>query len=174
MAASRLDSAAALLLDVTSSIPITVPELTAALLERDRFGATPITLSTITPADARKWEGGDLWKVGAHNGMIGHSFPRALARAQPESAGVRWRSWGNRVSPSLVEHHGRYYLTVLLRRSSAPAYLTRHGETWDPVPTAEVAHLLRPASLRPVQTRDFALDHIRSIRFGGQRFHVVR
>jgi hypothetical protein len=161
---------------MSAPIHLTRHEMVNLLIDRDRRGATPVTLSAITPAKARVWEQGPLMKLSRVNAVMCFSYTRAMNRAlsedeMKEAFVAHKRAWGSHVSPSVVEHKGSYYLNVMVRRSLATIYLTPRAEGgWTVVPEAQIAHLLYPPDLRPVLTRDYRLDHVRAIRFNRETY----
>lgn len=166
-----------------SPIPITPSALVKLLIERDARGATPMTISVISKANARKYEGKDLLKWQRVNGIANFSYQRAVNRfASQDEMAERFRAqkrpWGRHISPSVVinEKPGidpQYYLNLMIRKViNDPVYLIREGDKFVAVATEKALPYLRPPDLRPVLTRDFSIDNIYKLKCDHQVYAV--
>jgi len=157
-----------------------------ALIEtlNDIKGATFATIITETDARLKKTGNpfGPVRKVSRVNVCLGFQYEAAVnrQRAREDSATdfeARPRQWGERTTPMLVEHKGRTYLETKVQKSLGVTYIDSDGKE---LSREEVAPFL-PARSKSRQevadeiiVRDYALDSIRSLAFGGEEYVMLQ
>jgi hypothetical protein len=149
-------------------------------------GATFATLICETDARLKKTGNpfGQVQKVSRVNVCLGFQYEAAVNRQRTrEGAEADFeaapRQWGNRVPGTfLVEHKGRTYLETKVERSLEHAYITADGRE---LSDADVAPFLparkdsgRQETDKAILVRDYALDSIRSISFGGESYVMLQ
>lgn len=121
------------------------------------------------------------------NGVINFSYANSVNKAlvkedkEPNFKPQHKRVWGNRVNTvggylcSLIEHKNKNYLEVKVNRTIDQAFLY-YGKK---VAKEKIGGLLPKIKVpnqgleNPVYVRDYNLDNIRMIKFGGNTYHVV-
>lgn len=157
--------------------------------------AAPIAFSALVDARARKTgnDFGVIRKLSSVQAFTGASYEAAVNRQILREGAVapafeaKERQWGERLSPCLVrkEDTGDLYLAVHVLRASRPTYLYRptdKGGAWTPIAKDRIARFL-PAEQsaaeaqgveREVVYRNYRLDNLVSVSFGGKRYRVRR
>lgn len=147
----------------------------------DLRGVTPISFCAKTDARLRK-TGNPLnlpvFKKSVVNGMVGYNYENSVNRQRLREDGVpdfeaESRKWGVRIHPSIVEHKGKYYLTVKVQKVlEDPTYFDANGNE---LPKASVAPFLAPISSNPRQElanevihREYSVDNLVDIRIDGK------
>lgn len=157
-----------------------------ALIEtlNDIKGATFATIITETDARLKKTGNpfGPVRKVSRVNVCLGFQYEAAVnrQRTREESEAdfeARPRQWGERVSAMLIGHKGRTYLETKVQKSLGVTYIDATGKE---LSKEEVAAFLpaRSKSRQEVASeiivRDYALDSIRSLTFGGEEYVMLQ
>lgn len=150
----------------------------------DIRGATFATLVTSTEPKLRKTGNtlGPVRKVSRVNVCLGFQYENAVNRqrcregSEPDFESEP-RQWGRKISPMFVEHKGKLYLETKVERSLDHRYIDANGAE---IPEEAVAPFLPKRSPSTTQetekeilVRDYALDSILSVAFGGEEFVVV-
>jgi len=148
-------------------------------------GATFATIITETDARLVKTGNpfGDVRKVSRVNVTLGFQYEKAVNRQRAREGGetdfeAAPRQWGERKPGTmLVEHKGNLYLETKVERSLDCQYFTADGKEL----TAEEVKPFLPkkgASRQEVEkeilVRDYALESIRSIAFGGEQYVMLQ
>lgn len=147
-------------------------------------GATFATL--ITETDARLRKGGNPFgpvrKVSRVNVTLGFQYEAAVNRQRTREGSeadfeAKPRQWGVRKPGTmLVEHKGKVYLETKVERSLSHVYLTASGQE---LTDEEVAPFLpakgasRQEVEREILVRDYDLESIRSLAFGGEQYVML-
>jgi len=163
---------------------ITKGEL-ATLLSGIR-GATFATLITETDARLKKTGNpfGDVRKVSRVNVCLGFQYEAAVNRQRTREGSeadfeAAPRQWGQRLPGSmLVEHKGKLYLETKVERSLGCVYLDAKGKE---LSAEQVAPFLparsgssRQETEKEILVRDYALESIRSLSFGGEQYVMLQ
>lgn len=130
----------------------------------------------------RKRQGVSIVLGGTYRGAMDASRLRLWdSGPAPEPFVPQRRSWGRRTraigpgnkrskTSSIVTYEGVSYLDVQrVRGLSTPEYVDAFGH---PIPTEQVTPWLKPRTKRRVEWRDYRLENVRQIRFGGTCFNV--
>lgn len=148
-------------------------------------GATFATLITETDARLKKTGNpyGQVRKVSRVNVCLGFQYEAAVNRQRTrEGAEADFeaapRQWGERKPGTmLVEHKGKLYLETKVERSLGCVYLDASGKE---LTAEQVAPFLpaKGASRQEVEkeilVRDYALESIRSLSFGGEQYVMLQ
>lgn len=146
-------------------------------------GATFATLVTETDAKLRKNNPfGTVRKVSRVNVCLGFQYEAAVNRqrdregSEPDFQAAP-RQWGERQG-MIVRHKGRTYLETKVERSLETVYLDASGRQI-PVDDLRPYMLARSGSSRQgtdkeIVVRDYALDSIRSLAFGGETYVMLQ
>ncbi len=153
-------------------------------------GASFVTISALTDARARKTGNPFLaiLKLSKVNGTINanyeNSVNRQLAREGKEQLTftAKPRAWGQRIEGTpLVEHKGKYYLSILPRHARKPFFFGKTAEGFlKQVAKSAIESFLPPVRSsaeaqgvdKEVVTRDFSLESIGAIAIDGEQFRV--
>ena len=80
------------------------------------------------------------------------------------------RKWGQRIKGTpLVEHNGKYYLEMKVQAANSVYYVGQQE-----IPSADITPYLRPLSksrqgvAKEIILRDYALENIRGVTYGGE------
>lgn len=92
-------------------------------------GATEIEILTRTNARARKNPFGKILKESRVTGIVGRPYQRAVNVALVKSIKLPTfkaapRAWGKHIAPSVIEHKGKQYLQIEVKRSPFPRFVT--------------------------------------------------
>lgn len=136
-------------------------------------GTVPLTISALTRVNLPKKAGfaGDVFKLSRVNGLTGTNVVAARQRASPGYE-RHPRSWGERISPALVQGRNGVYLSIRVEHRLATVYLSRHGSFLKTMRENELPDIL-PKKESPIQVRDYALTSIKRIAIAGRRYRVV-
>lgn len=164
------------------SVRLTQVELLDGLTAQ--HGAFVVTIETRTiPAMAKTgnpWAGNCV-KLSRVNGILNWQYASAVNRQRDREGLIADfeaypRKWGQRIAGTpLVQHKGRTYVELKVERSLGYQYETLDGQPIDP---ADLAPFLRAPSEtrqgveREIILRDYALDSITALTYGGQRYEV--
>jgi len=134
-------------------------------------GATPLTISALTEIKLDKY--GVVKKLSRVNGISGFSYRDSVRKAGEPDFVPQPRQWGERLGKNghLVHHKGRLYLNMKVEKSREPVYLVRSGpflKTIRPAPDE-----LPKRDEREIITRDYRLDHLQRISFGGKKYRIL-
>lgn len=148
---------------------------------KSRKGAAFITFYALTEAQKSAAKNAQkVYKLSRVNGIVNfvyeNSVNNQLRREGKEFAfTAKPRKWGVHVSPSIIEHKGKFYLQVKVERTlGKPKYFT-NGKL---VNKAEISHLLKEsrASGQPcdkeVILRDYSFDAITSLSMDGKCYKL--
>jgi len=150
----------------------------------DIKGATFATIITETDARLKKTGNpfGPVRKVSRVNVCLGFQYEAAVnrQRTREESEAdfeARPRQWGERVSAMLIGHKGRTYLETKVQKSLGVTYIDANGREL----SADEVRPFLPARSKSRQevaseiiVRDYALDSIRSLTFGGEEYVMLQ
>lgn len=152
---------------------IALSQLPQFFRDLERRGAVILSLAVMTDARARKaCPYPDAKKLVLVNGVYNYRYSNALAKVS--DAPVQPRAWGTRISGGLVEHKGRFYVSIHVRRAiTSPIYYARNGDLLTQIDAAELAPFLPAPKAEVVKVRDYALDSLVAIKLDGQRFKVT-
>lgn len=147
-------------------------------------GATFATLITETDARLRKTGNpfGEVTKVSRINVCLGFHYEAAVNRQRArEGAETDFeaapRQWGERISPNLISHKGKMYLETKVERSLGYTYFDAKGQE---LTAKQVAPFLpsrggnRQETEKEIVVRDYALESIRSLAFGGETYVLLQ
>ena len=149
--------------------------------------ACPVGFSAFVSARARKTgnpfaDVAKLSKVSAFTGIVWeNSVNRQLGReGKEESFQESARSWGERISPALVQKEGKFYLVAKVEKTAKPVYLAKRasGQAWQVVAKETVAAFLptpRAANTgteKELVYRNYSLENITRISIGGETYRV--
>lgn len=149
-------------------------------------GATFATLITETDARLKKTGNpfGPVRKVSRVNVCLGFQYESAVNRQRTREGSeadfeAKPRQWGTRQAGTmLVEHKGKLYLETKVERSLGYTYMDANGTELTP---EEVAPYLpartestRQETEKEIVVRDYSLDSIRSISFGGEQYVMLQ
>ena len=151
----------------------------------DIKGATFATLTTATDARLKKTGNpfGSVRKVSRVNVCLGFQYENAVnrqrtregAEADFESAP---RQWGERISPMMIHHNGKFYLETKVEKSLGTTYLGSNNEE---IPSEAVKPFLparssasRQETEKEILVRDYALDSILSVAVAGEEYVIVK
>ncbi len=134
-------------------------------------GAVPITISALTQVKT-PIEMPPVLKLARVNGISGADYAASLSRATGETHTSRSRTWGTRVTPHVVVHGDKTYLTLKVEHAYEHVYLSRHGSLLKTVKDAEVLPYLT-SKASAIKVRDYDISHIKRIAFGGERYKIV-
>ena len=151
-----------------------------ALLAQVR-GATFATLITETVPKLKKTGNnlGHVRKVSRVNVCLGFQYDNAVNRQRTREGAdndfeAAPRQWGVKVTPMIVEHKGRFYLETKVENSLGTQYIDEDGKE---IPFAIVEPFLpsrsksnRQKTEKEILVRDYALDSIKTIAFGGETY----
>lgn len=114
-------------------------------------------------------------KKSSVNGMINWIYECAVNRQRiregltPDFQAYP-RKWGQRIQGTpLVEHNGKYYLEMKVQHADSIYYVGQME-----IPSADITPYLRPLSktrqgvTREIILRDYALENIKGITYGGE------
>jgi hypothetical protein len=158
---------------------ITLEEFRTGLLGMK--GSTIVTLHTETIPAMKKTDNPYVGMVKASkvNGIINWGYELAVNRQRLREGletdfSAYPRKWGQRVKGTpLVEHKGNHYLEVKVQAATC-SYFVGMVE----VNHADVSPWLRPASPhrqgvdKEVILRDYALENIKSVTWGGETYQI--
>lgn len=148
-------------------------------------GATFATIVADTDAKLRKTGNpfGEVRKLSRVNVCLGFQYEAAVNRQRTREGSeadfeVAPRQWGNRISGTfLVEHKDRIYLETKVEKSLNHQYFTADGRM---LTDEQVAPFLparsasnRQETAKEIMVRDYALDSIRSLAFGGEVYLLL-
>lgn len=149
-------------------------------------GATFATLITETDARLKKTGNpfGPVRKVSRVNVCLGFQYESAVNRQRTREGTVADfeaapRQWGTRLPGSmLVEHKGKLYLETKVERSLGCVYLDASGKE---LTAEQVAPFLparsestRQETEKEILVRDYALESLRSVSFGGEQYVMLQ
>ena len=154
--------------------------------------AEPFSATTLTKADAKKMGNfhGSIFKLTRLNGMTGVDYSSSVLKQQAREGvaepafQAQPRSWGQKVSPALVEHKNVFYMPARLNPALTPKplYLIEKKNRLVAVDKAVVAPFLPPnrstkaaaaqGVAREVVYRDFRLDSIVSLSLNGKKYRI--
>ena len=149
-------------------------------------GATFATLITETDARLKKTGNpfGPVRKVSRVNVCLGFLYGAAVNRQRTREGleadfQAAPRQWGERIPGTmLVTHKGKLYLETKVERSLGCVYLTASGQEL----TAEQVEPFLPnrsestrqETEKEILVRDYALESIRSLSFGGEQYVMLQ
>lgn len=155
---------------------ITVTQL--ADLLRSRRGAQFVGFTALTRPEGRLTPLGPLQKLVRVNATVGAFYDRALRKATGEQA-QEDRAWGEQQESCLVEKtdprtgERQFYLPTQNPRQGKPVYLVAAPDgKLAPIPAESAKLYLRERPARAVEKRDYRLDSLVAISFGGRRYRV--
>jgi hypothetical protein len=167
-----------------------------AMILRDIKGATPVSISALCPANCNKTavrEGikvripfETVLKLSRVNGFTGADYERSVNRQRDREGSVpvfeaQERSWGERISPALVEKENKLYLVVQIQRTlNKPIYFAKDGSgLLKQIQKDSIAAFLRKSSGAPRQGldkeviyRNYSLANITAISLGGEQYRI--
>lgn len=150
-------------------------------------GAKPLTISAFVDAHPRKTGNpyAEIRKLSKVNGFTGCDYSASVNRQRDREGSVpafeaKERSWGERVSPALVELKGKWYLAIQPQATATPLYFARsEGKPFVHVPKAKIETFLpaeRPATNqgteKEVVYRNYSLENIVGLTMDGQSYRV--
>lgn len=149
----------------------------------DQRGNTFLTVTTRTPTRVRKdcpWEG--VVTVASINGAAGTHYEAAVNRQRAREGNeadfqAKERGWGIRIEGTpLVEHKGKCYLTITVRKTLSRRYLDAGGQEISP--DAIAPYLYKKSSSRQgldkeVVVRDISLENIVGVTMNSENYVVV-
>lgn len=151
-------------------------------------GASAINISALVDTGARKTGNpfAEVLKLSKVNGMTGTDYENGVNNQQMREGNaptfvVSPRKWGVRISPALVEHKGRKYLSFRPLNTTRPTFFARQSSGVLLQVSKETVAKFLPAqkSSAPAQGvqkeifyRDYALDSITSLSIGGEKYRV--
>lgn len=150
--------------------------------------AEPVSFSALVIPKFRKTGNpfSEIFKFSTVNAFTGadyeNSVNRQLAREGKDQLEfhAKERSWGNRISPALVENHGKLYLVAQIQRTGHPVYLARKdGGKLAIVAKAAIASFLAPithaenqGTEKEILYRNYGLASIIAMNAKGHRFRI--
>ena len=163
---------------------ITVENLKGVLLNLK--GSQFVTISALVEARSRKTGNPykAIYKLSKVNGISGADYENSvnnqLEREGKEndfSAGER--SWGTRISPTLVENKGKSYLAMHVQKTSKPTYLVDKNSMLTVIDKKKIENFIIQPS-KPTQGgveknviyRNYSLENIKYIAIGGEKYRV--
>ncbi len=165
---------------------ITVNQLRNALMGINH--ALPLNISALVDARPRKTGNpfAAIAKLSVVNGMTGFDYEasvnRQLGREEKETDfSAAARSWGQVISPALVENKGEYYLRLKVESTRKPVYLTKRtaGNPW--VVTAKeiidnylppIAKAQNQGTEKEIIYRNYKLSSLVSVSMNGERYRI--
>lgn len=163
-------------------------------LFRNLKGSTFIGFSSITNVNALKKNKinslpnpyGEIFKLSKVSACANFDFAHSVnlqreREGNQEAFVAKPRTWGRLVSPSLVEHKGKYYLQVKVEKTRKPIYLIRDVKTnaFKYVKKNEIAAYLpeknessRQDVDKQVIIRDYSIDNIHSIVLNKETYKI--
>lgn len=163
--------------------------------------AMPIAFSALVDAKAKKTGNpyGDISKLSRVQAFTGADYEKSVNR-QLDREGktqleftAKERSWGERVSPALVQNGGKFYLVAQVLKTAKPVYLVRkpwklnapntgtilREQILTPIAKEAIAAFLpavRPATNqgteKEVVYRNYSLENLISVSVNGLRLRV--
>ena len=151
-------------------------------------GATPIAISALVDARARVNPFAAIAKFSVVNGFTGFDYENSVNRQLDREGkdqltfAAKERSWGQVVSPALVENKGKYYLRLKVEKTRKPLYLTKQTESshWLITAKEKIVSYLPPArhatnqgTDKEIVYRNYSLDNIVALSHGGEKYRVM-
>lgn len=144
-------------------------------------GATFATIISETTPKLKKTGNnlGHVRKVSRVNVCLGFQYDNAVNRqlgreGQEGDFVASPRQWGVKITPMIVEHKERFYLETKVEKSLDTQYIDEDGKE---IPFALVKPFLpakrkssRQGTEKEILVRDYALDSIKTIAFGGETY----
>jgi len=147
-------------------------------------GATFATIITETDARLKKTGNpfGPVRKISRVNVCLGFQYEAAVNRQRTREDSeadfeARPRQWGERISAMLIGHKGRTYLETKVQRALETSYIDATGKELskeDVSPFLPARSKSRQEVADEVIVRDYALDSIRSLAFGGETYLLTQ
>ena len=167
----------------------TINQSQLADILRSVKGATPLTISALVDARARKTGNPfrEVLKLSKVNGMCGCSYEKSVNRQQNREGTIpafeaRERSWGERISPALVEgKEGKLYLAIQPQRTAQPVYFGRNDKGVLIQVKKEVVAPFLPEKRSSAEAqgvdkeivyRNYSLSSITALSIGGEKYRV--
>jgi hypothetical protein len=161
----------------------------AQLMEilRDVKGATPLTISALVDARARKTGNpfAKILKLSKVNGMTGADYEKSVNRQLDRegkdqlSFTANERKWGERIGPALVSNGGKLYLVIHPQRTAKPVYFGQNETGLRHVSKETIAAFLpapKPATNqgtdKEIVYRNYSLENITALSIGGKTYRV--
>lgn len=165
---------------------ITQPQFAEIL--RGITHALPISFSALVDARARKTGNpfGEIRKISRVQAFTGFDYENSVNR-QLDREGktqleftAKERSWGQRISPALVEKDGKLYLVAKIQRADKPVYLHKSKQGFWKVISKELIAAFLPAfkpatnqgTEKEIVYRNYSLENIVSLSMNGERYRV--
>lgn len=166
----------------------TITQDQLATILRGVTHALPITFSALIDARARKTGNpyGEISKISRVQAFTGFDYEKSVNRQLERedsqlTFAAKERSWGERISPALVENKGQLYLVAKVQRADKPVYLIKKPLGLTPVAKETIAAFLpahKPATNQGTEKeivyRNYSLANIVSLSMGGERYRVRR
>jgi hypothetical protein len=166
----------------------TINQTQLAEILRSVKGATPLTISALVDARARKTGNpfAKVLKLSKVNGMTGADYEKSVNRQlDREGKGqlsftANERKWGERIGPALVEKEGKLYLVIHPQRTASPVYFGQNpGKLLKAVAKETIAAFLpapKPAANqgtdKEIVYRNYSLENITALSLGGKTYRV--
>lgn len=154
-------------------------------------GATPITISALVSARARKTGNPykDVLKLSKVNGMTGANYEASVNRQQMREGHaatfeVKARSWGERIGPALVkgtkEDPEKLFAVIQIQSSAEPIYFGQQSSgRLLHVAKSKIADFLpehtrtgNQGTEKEIVYRNYALENIAALSIGGKKYRV--
>ncbi len=187
-------------LDNPSAIPFTfhamktINQTQLLAILRGVTHAQPIAFSALVDARAKKTGNpfGEIQKISRVSAFTGMDYEasvnRQLGREDSQlTFKAKERSWGERVSPALVQNGDKFYLVAKVERAASPVYLVRkplgrkRTLMLQPIAKEAIAAFLpahkaatNQGTEKEIVYRNYGLDGITQLSIGGERYRVRR
>lgn len=149
--------------------------------------AMPIAFAALVNVKARKTGNpfGDIAKFSRVQAFTGFDYEssvnRQLSREGKDQLTfeAKERSWGERISPALVENNGKLYLVAKIERTAKPIFLTRRNGFLSVTPKEMVAPFLPPSrpatnqgTEKEIVYRNYSLESLISLSIAGRKLRI--